>query len=526
MMKIRVHRGVRFLRLSGVIGVLLFVGGAIGAPPSLTCQQTPVAKLTLSQIEDLVTHSVPDTTLSAQIQRRGIAFAATPAILDSLRAKGAGPATVAAIVREQPSELPGNELVPKPVVSPKSVKLTDAQIHHLIKIRAADAFVSAQIESRGLDFSLKPKDIVSFNAEGAGPRTLEALRGFVRTGGIMLHTEPQADVSLDGVAAGHADALGILQLQDVSPGPHTLVLSKEGFQQNRQTVTLADRENRQLSLPLQWTGGFLTVTALPASVAISVAGPKSFTGSGNRIQCTPGSYTAIFSLEGYVTQTRTFQLAAGEDHDENVTLAVDKAYLSELLAAAKTKLAGGDSSGAVESAHKILNLSPGNPAAQAILAEASFQSGDYRGFMAPAIAAIHSGEPVTVRMMHVHNFPRRMVHSVDITFSSTGIKLASTDPNLNCKLPENLDYNVIAQPGVMRDEGGALVLHFLWFKQPPGHKFMAAAHGLDFVPEGSAVVPPPGTVVVLGGGNIPIQSPANTAESLQAIAGLLQTEQR
>jgi len=60
-------------------------------------QQPAVPKLTLSQVEGLVSNHVPDSTMQTQIQRRGLAFAPTPAIVESLRAKGAGPQTLAAI---------------------------------------------------------------------------------------------------------------------------------------------------------------------------------------------------------------------------------------------------------------------------------------------------------------------------------------------------------------------------------------------------------------------------------------------
>src|SRR4051812_300485 len=54
-------------------------------------------KLTLSQIEDLVAHGVPDATLSTQVRVHGITFPVTPGALDELRAKGAGPKTLSAI---------------------------------------------------------------------------------------------------------------------------------------------------------------------------------------------------------------------------------------------------------------------------------------------------------------------------------------------------------------------------------------------------------------------------------------------
>ncbi len=66
-------------------------------PHTGVSQKAAIQKLTLTQVEELVSHRVPDSTMRTEIQRRGLAFAPNPAIVDSLRAKGAGPLTLAAI---------------------------------------------------------------------------------------------------------------------------------------------------------------------------------------------------------------------------------------------------------------------------------------------------------------------------------------------------------------------------------------------------------------------------------------------
>jgi hypothetical protein len=75
--------------------LILLAIAVILCPQNAAAQQTTVPKLTLSQVEQLVSHGVPDTSLSAQIQKRGLAFTPTQAIIDSLRDKGAGPQTLA-----------------------------------------------------------------------------------------------------------------------------------------------------------------------------------------------------------------------------------------------------------------------------------------------------------------------------------------------------------------------------------------------------------------------------------------------
>lgn len=69
-------------------------------------QQASLPKLTLVQIEGLVSHGVPDSTMSAQIKMRGVAFTPDQASLDALRAKGAGPLTLDAIKELFPQATP------------------------------------------------------------------------------------------------------------------------------------------------------------------------------------------------------------------------------------------------------------------------------------------------------------------------------------------------------------------------------------------------------------------------------------
>jgi TonB family protein len=71
-------------------------------PQNAAGQQSAVRRLTLSQVEELVSHHVPDATMQREIQRRGLAFTPTAAVLESLRAKGAGLLTLAEISALEP----------------------------------------------------------------------------------------------------------------------------------------------------------------------------------------------------------------------------------------------------------------------------------------------------------------------------------------------------------------------------------------------------------------------------------------
>jgi hypothetical protein len=88
--------------------VVLWSQGAVEQRPA-------VPKLTLAQVEQLVSSKVPDSTLSTQIQKRGLAFTPTPAIVGSLRAKGAGPqtlATISTLISREASTQTGRHQVP------------------------------------------------------------------------------------------------------------------------------------------------------------------------------------------------------------------------------------------------------------------------------------------------------------------------------------------------------------------------------------------------------------------------------
>jgi hypothetical protein len=66
-------------------------------PQNAVGQQPVVPKLTLSQVEELVSHGVPDSTMHTEILRRGLTFTPDPGTVELLRSKGAGSQTLAAI---------------------------------------------------------------------------------------------------------------------------------------------------------------------------------------------------------------------------------------------------------------------------------------------------------------------------------------------------------------------------------------------------------------------------------------------
>jgi len=90
-----------------------------------------------------------------------------------------------------------------------------------------------------------------------------------------VQTEPGSALLLDGKPVGHADSDGRLMVPAVVIGNHKLSARAEGYLESIVQVSLAGNEEKHVTLPLEWLGGFLSVAATPDDAKISVIGPKT-----------------------------------------------------------------------------------------------------------------------------------------------------------------------------------------------------------------------------------------------------------
>jgi TonB family protein len=97
----------------------LLAAAVLLGPHRAPAQQTALHKLTLDQVQQLVSNRMPDATMRTEIKRRGLAFTPDSAIVESLRSKGAGPLTLEAIEELIPKKvmLPGDPSLPRTVES-------------------------------------------------------------------------------------------------------------------------------------------------------------------------------------------------------------------------------------------------------------------------------------------------------------------------------------------------------------------------------------------------------------------------
>jgi TonB family protein len=127
-------------------------------------QQSGATKLTLGQIEGLVSHQVPDTTLHNAIMSRGIAFSPTAAILDRLRTLGAGPLVLAdlssrvpgGVQQYRPAEPVNSQSSPSPLPLNQARAVIPGILTDLFKAlndgnpRDADRFLTPELAANGL----------------------------------------------------------------------------------------------------------------------------------------------------------------------------------------------------------------------------------------------------------------------------------------------------------------------------------------------------------------------------------------
>lgn len=224
-----------------------------------------------------------------------------------------------------------------PCAGAQKAKLTRAQVEQMIQIKAPDDLIATQVRSRGISFPVTGKIVDALAAKGAGPNTVAALRDQIHLGRgkVQASTQPRSRLFLDGKDVGTAGLDGSLVLEGVVEGDHELVSRSEGYRDSSSKFSLASNEVKQISLPMEWLGGFLSVSAQPASAKIQVFGPRPFEGSANDAQFPPGDYRVDVSSDGYITQKHYFKIGAGEHHVEKFQLIIS-------LEAMKAKAFAGD----------------------------------------------------------------------------------------------------------------------------------------------------------------------------------------
>jgi hypothetical protein len=172
---------------------------------------------------------------------------------------------------------------------------------------------------------------------------------------------PEDPLAQPVVTSTVVDASGEFLLEGIpSPGTYSLVVSKEGFATEVQLVNLAPGEDRAgVEMRLRRGDGVISGTVLTedgplggATITASDGRTTVTTSSLTRDQVgafslrslpTPGTFTIVVSMDGYVTETLTVSLGVAEERsDLSVTLGSGAGSIS-----GHTSIVGGGAAGGV-----------------------------------------------------------------------------------------------------------------------------------------------------------------------------------
>jgi len=153
-------------------------------------------------------------------------------------------------------------------------------------------------------------DTLSFDVVPAAPTT----------GSLQVVTFPSgADVRLDGAPIGTAP----LTRTGVSPGSHTVQVSKTGYQPETRPVTIVAGQTTTLQITLLVeppTTGTLRVLSSPSDADVRLDGAPIGTSPLTRTGVSQGSHAVQVSKAGYEPETRQVTIVADQTTTVDVTL--------------------------------------------------------------------------------------------------------------------------------------------------------------------------------------------------------------
>ena len=193
------------------------------------CRPRP---LTRDQVLELVAGHIPGQRATNLVRQRGIDFSPDEEYLQTLRVAGAEDALLDAL-RVAGAAVKGTLQV---VTSPAAEVSLDGQAQGYADAQG-ELTVSARPGDHGLKVSLKDKKtFVTTIRMAAGQATRIEARLESLAGAVLIRTAPGAQVFLDAVPRGTADAGGQLAIRDVPAGSHEAQISAVGKEDYHATI--------------------------------------------------------------------------------------------------------------------------------------------------------------------------------------------------------------------------------------------------------------------------------------------------
>lgn len=145
---------------------------------------------------------------------------------------------------------------------------------------------------------------------------------------VVVRTDPsEAKIVIDGQEAGDTNAYGTLTTSRLRVGEHTLIVTRDGYDEWRQTFNIAFTDfNKNLNIKLTPTKYRLTVVSSPGGSEVlvdnvSMGSTNEGTGLLETTPLTPGEHALVVRRDGYREWKQTVQLTADQKLDVTLTSA-------------------------------------------------------------------------------------------------------------------------------------------------------------------------------------------------------------
>ncbi len=142
-------------------------------------------------------------------------------------------------------------------------------------------------------------------------------------GSVVVQTSPGAEVFLDNVSRGAADATGRLSVPDVPAGAHNLRIAAAGKKEYQQSITVPPGQEVTAGAALADLTGTVVVRTSPgATVLLDGSNRGTTDGSGNLSigEVTPGAHQLRITASGKKENNQETSVAAGQVATVEVTL--------------------------------------------------------------------------------------------------------------------------------------------------------------------------------------------------------------
>lgn len=210
---------------------------------------------------------------------------------------------------------------------------------------------------------------------------------------------PGSAITFDGRGRGSTGRDGLLNLPNLTPGDHVLIVSKAGYQPEERRITINPRESQVVEITL-------TPSPVPVSVSVNIAGAKiqianqSFEGSVTDLLLPPDDYEIKVSKPGYKTQSSRVGLEVGKPKRISVTL--EKVPVETLMAQAEEAFKAGQYDQVITDCLDVISALPDQPRAVLLLGQSYFIKENHTDSVFYLVKAVRLGEQVTLPIKHHH----------------------------------------------------------------------------------------------------------------------------